>query len=50
LANWKAQREYEETVAEIRDAIPDMELGNGRAIEEVDSEIRAKLGFSRKVS
>ena len=40
--------DYEQSVAEIRSAIPDIESGRGRSIEEVDADIRKKLRFARK--
>jgi Arc/MetJ-type ribon-helix-helix transcriptional regulator len=45
LRKTAAQRDYEETVREIREGIPDMEAGRGRTLDEVDRSIRIKLGF-----
>jgi putative addiction module CopG family antidote len=42
-----AQRDYDETVREIRAAIPDMQADRGRPIEEADAAIRDQLGFTR---
>jgi len=42
-----AEHDYTETVQEIQQAVPDMEVGRGRTIEEADVAIREKLGFSK---
>jgi Arc/MetJ-type ribon-helix-helix transcriptional regulator len=42
-----AERDYSETVREIHETIPDLEAGRGRSIEEVDTALREKLGFTK---
>lgn len=42
-----AQNDYDETVAAIREAVPDMQAGRGRPIEEADASIREQLGFTK---
>jgi len=42
-----AERDYSETIQEIQETIPDLEAGRGHTIEEADSSIREKLGFSK---
>jgi len=41
------QREYDATVKEIQKALPDIEAGQGRTVEEVDAAIRENLGFAK---
>jgi len=40
------RREYDATVKEIQKALPDIEAGQGRSVEEADAAIREKLGFA----
>ncbi len=40
-------QDYAETVQGIQETLPDLEAGRGRTIEEVDAEIRDKLGFAK---
>lgn len=48
LQEWRAERrEFEETVADIELAIPDMEAGRGIPLEQVVREIRDEFGFSK---
>ena len=45
-AEWELQqRDDDETVAELRECITDMEAGIGRPLRAVDTELRAKHGF-----
>jgi hypothetical protein len=45
-AEWEARREFDETVAELRECAADMEAGVGRPFAEVDAELRQKHGFA----
>jgi len=47
LRKTSAQQEYDATVKEIQAALPDIEAGRGRPLEEADAAIRKKLGFSK---
>ena len=48
LQEWRAERrEYQETVAEIKQAITDMEAGRGTPLEQVARELREEFGFSK---
>ena len=47
LLRQAAERDYAETVQAIHQAMPDMEAGLGRTIEEVDVTLREKFGFSK---
>ena len=47
VVQWESSCEYEQTVSEIRSAMPDILAGNGRSIEEVDASIRAKRGWDK---
>ncbi len=42
LQDWRAQREYDVTVAELGECIADMEAGKGRPLSEFADEMRAK--------
>ncbi len=42
-----AERDYQDTVAEIQKAVPDIEAGRGRTVEEADVAMREKLGFGK---
>lgn len=46
-AEWERQQRDEETEAELRECIADMEAGIGRPLREVDSQLRAKHSFTR---
>jgi hypothetical protein len=45
LRRWRAERETEETCAEIRAAIADMEAGLGIPVEEAFAKLRRKHGI-----
>lgn len=47
LLRRSAERDYQETVAEIQKAVPDIESGRGRTVEEADAAMREKLGFGK---
>ena len=47
LLRRSAERDYQETVAEIQKAVPDIEAGRGRTVEEADAAMREKLGFGK---
>lgn len=43
---WEAERrEFDETVAELRECAADMEAGKGRSLEEFDVEMRRKYNI-----
>lgn len=45
LRKWRADREFEETCADIRQGIADMEAGLGIPAEEVFAKLRQKHGI-----
>ncbi len=45
VEQWHAQREREETLSSIRRGIADADAGRVRELNEVDAEIRSRLGF-----
>ena len=47
LLRRSAERDYQDTVAEIQKAVPDIEAGRGRTVEEADAAMREKLGFGK---
>ena len=47
-AQWEAVRDYDDTVAELRQCAEDMEKGIGPPLREVDAELRSKHGFVKR--
>lgn len=45
LDRWRAAQEREETIADIRHSIADIEAGRVWTLEEADAEIRHRLGW-----
>jgi hypothetical protein len=47
VKKWKAEREFENACAAIREGIADMEAGRGRPFEEAAAELRRKFGIDQ---
>lgn len=47
--DWQAQREYEETVADVRGGLSDVKAGRVKPVEQAFADIRKKLGLVRFV-
>ena len=47
LAQWRQDREYSETVQEIREGVKDYDSGSGQPLTETFREVRAELGLPK---
>lgn len=50
LDRWQEEREREETIADMRQSLADIEAGRVRSLEEADVEIRRRLGWPARTS